>query len=152
MEVRDVTLDDDLDQLVADINRASWDEANEISGYDVGSLRAYLKRQDTLFTACYDLTNGKRKLLGIASSRIEIKPYGEERWLYVDEIDVCVDQRRKGVAKLIMQKLLQIANDSGCEELWLGTEIDNQAANALYKSLNPDDIANVIGYTYETDE
>ena len=36
-------------------------------------------------------------------------------------------------------------------EVWLATEVDNDAANALYRSLEPDDVAEVVGYTYEAD-
>lgn len=151
MEVKVVTLKDDLETIVAEINDASWDAANEIPEYTVSALKAYLQREDTIFLACYETTREAPALLGIASSRIEIKPYSEALWLYVDELDVCVDQRQKGVGKFIMQKLMAIANNEGCEELWLGAEADNLPANALYRALDPDDTTKVIGYTYETD-
>ncbi len=48
-----------------------------------------------------------------------------------------------------MRKLIDLADEADCEELWLGTEVDNLAANALYRALAPDDIAQVVGYTYE---
>jgi len=103
-----------------------------------------------LFVACHDITEGGRTFMGMASSRLEIKPYAKERWLYVDEVDVCSDQRQKGAGKALMRKLIEFANENGCEEVWLGTESDNQAANALYRSLDPGDVAQVIGYTYNT--
>ena len=117
----------------------------------MSALKAYLQREGTIFLACYEVTKGTSALLGIASSRVEIKPYGEELWLYVDEVDVFSDQRQKGVGKFIMQYLMEIATNKGCEEMWLGAEADNLPANALYKSLKPDEIMEVIGYTYETD-
>lgn len=147
-----VDLDDDLHRLVEQINSASWDESNEMSQYDVESLRKYLNRQDTIFVACHADAESGGALLGIGSSRIELKPYENETWLYVDEVDVCSDQRRKGVAKLIMRTLLEIAQEQGCEELWLAAEADNGPANALYRSLNPDEVAKVIGYAYKMDE
>ena len=143
---------DDLERLVAEINQARWDEANEMSQYDAASLTIYLARQDTLFVACHDVTQEGQEFMGMASGRFEIKPYAQERWLYVDEIDVCADQRQKGAGKAIMQKLIELAEQTGCEELWLGTEVDNAAANALYRSLQPDDVSQVVGYTFETDE
>lgn len=149
MNTQIVNLDDDLHRLVQQINSASWDESNEMSEYDVESLKAYLHRQDTIFVTCHD-SDGT--LLGIASSRIEVKPYGQEKWLYVDEVDVCSDKRRKGAGKLIMERLIEIAKVRDCEELWLGTEADNMPANALYRSLDPDDVSNVVGYTYEMDD
>ncbi len=152
MHVKTVTRADNLARLVAQINQASWDDANEMSEYGVEALTAYLDRQDTIFIACQEGVSGNETLLGIASSRIEIKPYDKALWLYVDEIDVCANHRQRGVGKLMMQKLLEIAEERGCEELWLGTEFDNAPANALYESLSPDDVSKVIGYTWETDE
>ena len=151
MEVVVITRDDDLQKLAQDINDAAWDDANEISAYDGNALMAYLDRQDTLFVACYE-GGADKTLLGIASGRFEIKPYAHERWLYVDEVDVCANHRQKGVGKAIMQKLISLAEDADCEEVWLGTEVDNQPANALYLSLEPDDVASVVGYTYEMQE
>ncbi|NJK51929.1 MAG: GNAT family N-acetyltransferase [Leptolyngbyaceae cyanobacterium SU_3_3] len=149
--VKVIAIDDDIYKLVEDINNASWDDANEMSQYDVEGLSAYLTSQDTIFVSCYDIVDSNKILLGIASARLEIKPYEKIRWLYVDEVDVCADQRKKGAGKAIMRKLIEIASDTGCEEVWLGAEVDNQSANALYQSLDPDDVAQIIGYTYETD-
>ncbi|GAB1264708.1 hypothetical protein NBRC116493_04650 [Aurantivibrio infirmus] len=151
MDIKIFSLKDDLEKVASEINNAAWDAANEIPEYTATALKAYLLREDTIFLACYETTRNRSTLLGIASSRIEIKPYGEELWLYVDEIDVCADQRQKGVGKFIMQKLLEIATKQECEEVWLGAEAENRAANALYRSLNPDEITDVVGYTYETE-
>ncbi|MGB7183012.1 MAG: GNAT family N-acetyltransferase [Burkholderiaceae bacterium] len=152
LHVKAVGKDDDLSQIASEINCAQWDDANEMSKYDAQSLSAYLDHQGTIFLACYEQTGSDRSLVGISSSRLEIKPYGHERWLYIDEIDVCANQRRRGAGKAMMKKLLEIAKELNCEEVWLGTEVDNLAANALYRSMNPDDILEVIGYTYETAE
>ena len=151
MKVVVITRNDDLQKLAQDINNAAWDEANEMSEYDGDALLAYLDRQDTLFAACYN-GDSRTTLLGIASGRFEIKPYARERWLYVDEVDVCADHRQKGVGRAIMQKLIALAEEADCEEVWLGTEVDNRPANALYLSLEPDDVASVVGYTYEMQE
>jgi ribosomal protein S18 acetylase RimI-like enzyme len=123
-----------------------------MSVYDVASLSTYLERQDTLFVTCHDISSDPPALLGIASYRIEIKPYGKELWLYVDEVDVCSDQRRKGAGKAIMQKLIEIAHERACKEVWLGAEVENIAANALYLSLKPDTVSRVVGYTFEIKE
>jgi len=144
-----VSLDEDLTSIVNDINQASWDDANELTSYDVPSLAAYLQRQDTLFVTCYEHPANDRALLGIASARFELKPYAREKWLYVDELDVCVNHRKKGVGKTIMRTLLEIAKDTNCVEVWLGTEVDNIPANALYNSIDPDDVEQFIGYTFE---
>ncbi len=144
-----ITSDHDLDRLAGEINRASWDDANDMTAYDAEALAAHLDRQDTVFIACHQVGGPFRTLLGIASGRVEIKPYDHERWLYVDEVDVAVDQRRKGAARAIMQELFGIAKGAGCVEVWLGTELDNEPANALYASLDPSECETFVGYTWE---
>ncbi len=153
ISVERVEAGDDLRPLVDAINGARWDEANDVTPYDAGSLATYLQHQDTVFVACWEQsTSGERVLLGMASGRFEIKPYDEERWLYVDEVDVCADQRRRGAGGAIMRELIELARAHGCTEVWLGTEVDNEPANALYRSLDPDDVGAVVGYTYELDD
>ncbi|MCR9279113.1 MAG: GNAT family N-acetyltransferase [Pseudomonadaceae bacterium] len=149
LSARLITTDDDLDQLTTQINAARWDDANDISDYDREALRYYINHPGTFFIACHDTSVAPATLVGIASARLELKPYAFEHWLYVDEVDVCVDQRRRGAGKAIMRKLLEIAQSNECEELWLGTEDDNVPANALYRSLNPDEEETFIGYTYD---
>jgi len=160
MQVHVLTTSDNLEKLVNDINRALWDEDNEMSEYDISSLKAYLNQPDTVFITCYkpDSSNdGSRpedfsgQLLGMASARFEHKPYDKNPWMYVDEVDVCVNQRRKGAGKLMMSVLIDMAEKAGCTELWLGTETDNDAAKALYQSLEPDEVEEFIGFNYELD-
>ncbi|MEQ8314766.1 MAG: GNAT family N-acetyltransferase [Gammaproteobacteria bacterium] len=152
IEVSTVSSEDDIESLVSAINAATWDEANEISTYTAEALLNYLSRQDTLFLVTHEVNEDSNTFLGMASARIEFKPYDNEKWLYVDEVDVCVDQRKKGAGKAMMKKLLAIADEADCEEVWLGTETDNDAANALYQSLNPDEVERFVGYTYEVED
>lgn len=144
-----ITSTHDLARLVAEINDASWDDANDMATHHVDDLAAYLERQDTVFVACHHVDGTSRTLLGVASGRLEMKPHDRERWLYVDEVDVCADQRRRGAGSAIMARLLQVAREAGCVEVWLGTEVDNDAANALYGSLGPTERETFIGYAWE---
>jgi ribosomal protein S18 acetylase RimI-like enzyme len=152
ISVRVITTDDDLLQLVDEINQASWDATNDMTVYDVDGLTAYLNHQDTVFVACHEITEAGSIFMGMASARLEIKPYHGARWLYVDEVDVCADQRQKGAGKAMMRKLFELANAAGCEEVWLAAESNNQAANALYRSLEPGEVAQIVGYTYIAQE
>lgn len=47
-----------------------------------------------------------------------------------------------------MEWLFDYAADAGLDEVWLGADADNSAANAFYESLNPDSVEPVIGYTF----
>jgi aminoglycoside 6'-N-acetyltransferase I len=57
--------------------------------------------------------------------------------LYVDEVGTASTHRRQGVARAMMDELFAWGRALGCEEAWLGTELDNDAANALYRGYRP---------------
>ena len=57
--------------------------------------------------------------------------------LYVDEVGTASTHRRQGIAKAMMDELLQWGRELGCEEAWLGTETDNEPAKALYRRYAP---------------
>jgi len=57
--------------------------------------------------------------------------------LYVDEVGTASTHRRQGIARAILEELFHWGRELGCEEAWLGTELDNDAANALYRGYAP---------------
>ena len=135
---------DDLEALVSQINAAKWDELNAIEGYVAEALNQYLEKQGTRFVIC----RVEGLFAGMASARIEHKPYDMSSWLYIDEVDVAVNFRRKGVGTAIMRALLELAREEGCKEVWLGTELENQGATRFYPTLNPNEIEQFFGYTF----
>ncbi len=155
-EVKMVSSSDDLIRLVESINKGDWDEGNEIEEYAVDSLRAYLEQPDTFFLVCLHTSMASSdiagmEVAGMASGRFQHKPYAHCKWLYIDEIDTCVNFRRQGVATAMMQELLLLARQNDCEEVWLGAEKSNDSAKKFYQSLHPSAVDAVIGYTFEID-
>jgi aminoglycoside 6'-N-acetyltransferase I len=57
--------------------------------------------------------------------------------LYVDEVGAASTHRRRGIARMLLAEMFAWGRELGCEEAWLGTELDNDAANALYRGLRP---------------
>jgi len=57
--------------------------------------------------------------------------------LYVDEVGTASTHRRQGVARAMLDELFAWGRELGCAEAWLGTELDNIAANALYRGYRP---------------
>jgi aminoglycoside 6'-N-acetyltransferase I len=55
--------------------------------------------------------------------------------LYIDEVGTAPSHQRRGIARLLMEAIFEWGRELGCEESWLGTELDNVAANALYRGL-----------------
>ncbi|MEM9641667.1 MAG: GNAT family N-acetyltransferase [Pseudomonadota bacterium] len=56
--------------------------------------------------------------------------------LYVEELGVSPTHQRRGIAKDLFLHAKSYAATLGAREIWLATEPDNTAANALYKSLD----------------
>jgi ribosomal protein S18 acetylase RimI-like enzyme len=52
--------------------------------------------------------------------------------LYIDEVGVTPQYRQQGVATRLMEEIITLGKILGCEEVWLGTELDNIPARALY--------------------
>ena len=69
--------------------------------------------------------------------------------LYVDEVGVSPAWQRRGIAREMMRRILEIGRARGCEEAWLGTEPDNAAANALYAGLGGSPVETFNLYHYE---
>lgn len=53
--------------------------------------------------------------------------------LYIDNLGVTPERRRERLATSLLDALAAWAVDLGCEEAWVGTEPDNEAAKALYE-------------------
>lgn len=52
--------------------------------------------------------------------------------LYVDEVGTASTHLRRGIARAMLAEIFAWGRELGCEEAWLGTELDNTAANGLY--------------------
>ena len=57
--------------------------------------------------------------------------------LYVDEVGTASTHRRQGIARAMLDEMFRWGRELGCEEAWLGTEPDNDAANGLYRGYKP---------------
>jgi aminoglycoside 6'-N-acetyltransferase I len=55
--------------------------------------------------------------------------------LYVDEVGTASTHRRQGIARAMLDEMFAWGRELGCKEAWLGTELDNDAANALYRAV-----------------
>ncbi len=74
-----------------------------------------------------------KTVVGKCSAMIHWRP-DKPAELYIDEIDVTPEVRKQGIAKQMLAKMLNLADEWDCEEAWVGTEKDNIAARKLYES------------------
>ena len=57
--------------------------------------------------------------------------------LFVENLGVTPSHRRQGIGRRLVLEMLEWGREQGCVEAWVGTETDNAAAVALYRSLKP---------------
>ena len=55
--------------------------------------------------------------------------------LYIDNAGVTPAFQNRGVAKALVAEIVSLGKSLGCEDVWVGTEPDNEAAKALYRSV-----------------
>jgi len=86
-------------------------------------------------------------VIGMASANDYLHPDKPVQF-WVNEMGVAPSHQRRGIGKRLLRRILDLARDLGREEVWLGTEDDNVAARALYKSLDGEEESFVM-YTYD---
>ncbi|HEY4201198.1 MAG TPA: GNAT family N-acetyltransferase [Devosiaceae bacterium] len=99
---------------------------------DAGRLAVYLQRQEHLMVLAFE----GDVVVGQCAGVIHHHPDKEDE-LYVDEVGTASTHRRQGIARAMLAELFAWGRELGCTEAWLGTELDNEAANALYRRHAP---------------
>lgn len=143
IRIRRLSADDaDLADLAAQFNAADSEVSRK--AFTEGSLRDFLSSPDRHYVVAY---RGE-ELAGMVHGYVMHHPSGVT-YYYVDEVDTIVGHRRHGIATALMEELFRIAAEVGADELWLGTEHDNDGAKALYEGLKPSEVDHGPIYTYK---
>lgn len=85
---------------------------------------------------------------GMASGTIVLHP-DKAPSLFINEVGVRQSHQRRGIGTALTQALIGAARRRGLEGIWLGTEMDNAPARALYRSLGGQE---VIAALYSWDD
>ncbi|MEO7617723.1 MAG: GNAT family N-acetyltransferase [Candidatus Saccharibacteria bacterium] len=134
--------DTDLSQIAAELNAADWEAS--VKDFSAVDFENFLKSEDRY----YLIASIGTEIVGAIHGYKLLHPTGVT-YMYIDEVDTMANHRRKGIAKAMMVSVLELAKDWGCAQAWLGTEHDNEAAKALYMSLEPFEIENGPIYSYK---
>ena len=78
------------------------------------------------------IANGE--VVGQVAAVVHRHPDGRPTELYIDEVAVAPARQREGIARRLLDAMLVLGKDLGCEEAWVGTEPDNVPARYLYES------------------
>ncbi len=79
-------------------------------------------------------------VVGQVRGMIHAQPDGPNQ-LYIDNLGVAPAHQRKGIATQLLKELLSWGSENGCDDAWVATELDNEAARGLYSRLtgNPEE-------------
>lgn len=99
---------------------------------DPARLKAYLAEPGHLMVFAFD----GETVVGQCAGVIHRHP-DKPTELYVDEVGTASTHLRQGVATAMIAEMFRWARELGCTEAWLGTELDNEPANALYRKFEP---------------
>ena len=143
MNVRRITLQDNVATIAAQCNADEWGDDSELLTYSETSLRKYLEDENDILVGAFD---GER-LAGVAIGYVLVHPSGN-RTLYIDELDTHPNYRRCGVATMMMEEFQTVGHEKHCSEVWLSSSNDNHVAHAFYEKLQPSEQkeATIFGY------
>lgn len=99
---------------------------------DPARLAAYLAEPGHLLVLAFD----GDLIVGQCAGIVHRHP-DKATELYVDEVGTASTHLRRGIATAMLGELFAWGRELGCVEAWLGTELDNAPANALYRGLAP---------------
>jgi ribosomal protein S18 acetylase RimI-like enzyme len=134
--------DTDLRQIAAELNAADWEAS--VKDFSIADFDQFLRSEDRY----YLIASIGAEIVGAIHGYKLLHPTGVT-YMYIDEVDTMANHRRKGIARAMMISVLELAKEWGCDQAWLGTEHDNDAAKALYMSLEPFEIENGPIYSYK---
>ena len=71
-------------------------------------------------------------VVGIVSAVHYVHP-DKAPQLWINELGVAPSHQRRGIGVALVSRMLVHGRSLGCTEAWVGTEVDNVAARALYE-------------------
>ena len=109
--------------VLARVADAVFDDA-----LDASATREFLG--DDRHLLCVALEDGV--VVGFVTAVRYVHPDKPRPELWINEVGVAPDQRRRGIARAMLDALLLRARESGCTEAWVLTSRANEAAMRLY--------------------
>ena len=67
---------------------------------------------------------------------------------WINEVGTGDAWLRRGIARRVMQALLDEAQGRGCRYIWLGTEDDNRPARKLYRAMGGEETAGLVTFEW----
>ena len=110
---------------------------------DTGRLKAYLAAPGHIMVLAFE----GDLVVGQCAGVIHHHP-DKPTELYIDEVGVTPALRRRGIARRMLDEAFAWGRSQGCEEAWVGTEPDNEAAIGLYRGFGEEPVP-IVMFEYE---
>lgn len=134
-------------QFITAENAAVLDRVDEDvfdNAIDAGSLAGFLANPANLLAVA--TVDGE--VVGMTSAIAYLHP-DKPLQLFINEVGVSSRFQRQGIARRLLQAMLERGRVLGCAEAWVATEENNTAARALYSALGGvEDEDRAIVYVY----
>lgn len=88
------------------------------------------------------------EVVGFASGTVVMHP-DKPVSFFVNEVGVSDAFRRQGIATRLIERIIDLARDRGCENIWLAAEGDNTPARNLYRKLKADETEGLVMYEFK---
>lgn len=96
---------------------------------------------------CLILAFDGQDVVGMTSATVMRHP-DKEPAMFINEVGVRESHQRRGIARRMIQMMIEHARDGGIKGVWLATEPDNVAALALYRSLDGEEM-NCVAFGWD---
>ncbi len=87
------------------------------------------------------------RVVAMASGVVLLHPDKRPQF-FIHEVGTGDDWLRRGIAAKLMDALLGIAAERGCEYVWLGTEAGNSNARALYRRMGGRETTGIVMFEW----
>ena len=92
-------------------------------------------------------------VVGFVSAVHYVHPDKPRPELWVNEIQVAPTHRRRGLARVLLDKVLALGRERHCAEAWVLTDVGNTAARRLYSSLGGvEGSQDALMFTFQLDQ
>jgi ribosomal protein S18 acetylase RimI-like enzyme len=92
--------------------------------------------------------DGDGRAVGFVSG-VELTHPDKGTDMFLNELDVEETHQRQGIGRSLTEALAQLARERGCGVMWVGTENDNDAALATYRSAGASEEEQFVMLTWE---
>ncbi len=87
------------------------------------------------------------EVIGFASGTVLMHP-DKPTQFFVNEVSVHEDYQRRGIATRMCKRIFDLARERGCEGIWLGVQVKNDAARALYRKIGARETKGLVIYDW----